>query len=146
MSASTKLSTAVKAICFLSRNYPEPKSSPEIAENIGINPSKLRKILSMLVKNDIVNSTHGINGGFTLSKDSSELHLQDIYCAIEDRKAFYLDVRKEDIKKNSVPAQLNSYFLELFSDIQVEIEEKMKNITIKSILENINNKQKNKEH
>jgi Rrf2 family protein len=140
MSASTKLSTAVKAICFLSRNYPDPKSSPEIAKNIRINPSKLRKILSMLVKNKIVNSTHGISGGFTLNRDYSELHLQEIYCALEDRKAFYLDVRKEDVKKNSAPAKLNRYFLELFSDIQVDIEEKMKTITIKSILEKINNK------
>ncbi len=140
MSASTKLSTSVKAICFLNSNYPEPKSSPEIAENIGINPSKLRKILSMLVKNDIVKSTHGTSGGFKLNRNSSELHLQEIYCALEDRKAFYLDVQKEDVKKNSVPAKLNSYFLELFSDIQVDIEEKMKTITIKSILENINNK------
>ena len=140
MSASTKLSTSVKAICFLSSNYPEPKSSPEIAENIGINPSKLRMILSMLVKNGIVKSTQGNTGGFTISKNSSELHLQDIYCAIEDRKAFYLDVRKEDIKKNSMPEKLNSYFIELFSDIQIDIEEKMKTITIKSIIEKINNK------
>ncbi|NNG27563.1 MAG: Rrf2 family transcriptional regulator [Ignavibacteriaceae bacterium] len=140
MSASTKLSTAVKAVCFLSTNYPQPKSSPEIAENIGINPSKLRKILSMLVKNGIVKSTHGISGGFTLNRNSSELHVQEIYCAIEDRKAFYLDVQKEDIKKNSMPAKVNSYFLELFSDIQVDIEDKMKNITIKSVLEKINNR------
>jgi len=94
----------------------------------------------MLVKNDIVESKYGAKGGFILKKDSSKLHLQEIYCAIEDRKAFYLDVRKEDVKKNSVPAKLNSYFLELFSDIQVDIENKMKTITIKSIIENINNK------
>ena len=94
----------------------------------------------MLVKNGIVKSTRGISGGFTLNKDSSKLHLQEIYCAIEDRKAFYLAVQKEDIKKNSVPAKLNIYFLDLFSDIQVDIEEKMKTITINSILEKINKK------
>jgi len=142
MSASTKLSTAVKAICYLSNNYPEAKSSTEIAKKIGINPSKLRKILSMLVKNGIVKSTYGASGGFSMNRKSSKIHLQEIYCAIEDRKAFYLDVRKEAVKKNSVPAKLNSYFLELFSDIQVDIEEKMKKITIKSVLEKINNKNK----
>jgi len=140
MSASTKLSTAVKALCYISNCYPEPKNSTDIANNIGINASKLRKILSMLVKNDIVESKYGVKGGFHLKKDSSKLHLQEIYCAIEDRKAFYLDVRKEDVKKNSAPAKINSYFLELFSDIQVDIEEKMKAITIKSILQKINNK------
>ncbi len=142
MSASTKLSTAVKALCYISDFYPEAKNSTDIANNIRVNASKLRKILSMLVKSDIVKSTQGISGGFTLNKDSSKLHLQEIYCSIEDRKAFYLDVRKEDVRKNSVPAKLNSYFLELFSDIQIDIEEKMKTITIKSIIENINNKNK----
>lgn len=142
MSASTKLSTAVKAICFLSSNYPLPKSSPEIAKYIGINPSKLRKILSMLVKNDLVVSKQGIDGGFTLKKDSSKLHLQEIYCAVEDRKAFHLDVRKEDVKKSSLSGKLNTYFLDLFADIQVDIEEKMKTITIDSIIGKINNKNK----
>lgn len=137
MSASTKLSTAVKAICFLSNSYPEPKASSEIALNIGVNSSKLRKILSMLVKNKIVKSAYGSSGGFVLNKDSSKIHLQEIYCAVEDRKAFHLDVRKDSIGKNSTPAKLNDYFLNLFSDIQIDIENKMKKITIKSIQDKI---------
>jgi len=139
MSASTKLSTAVKAICYLNDSFPVPRTSTEIAEKIGINSSKLRKILSMLVKNDIVESTHGTKGGFLLKKNSESLHLQEIYCAIEDRKAFHLDVRKELIKKNSIPAKINSYFLDLFEEVQVDIENKMKQITIKSIIEQLNN-------
>jgi Rrf2 family protein len=138
MSASTKLSTAVKAICYLSNSNTLPKSSSEIAEIIGINPSKLRKILSMLVKNGIVESTHGTTGGFILKKNSSTLHLQEIYCAIEDRKAFHLDVRKDFVKKDSQTEKINNYFLSLFTDIQVDIEDKMKLITIKSIIDKIN--------
>jgi hypothetical protein len=34
---------------------------------------------------------------------------------------------------------LNDYFLNLFSDIQADIENKMKEITINSIMMNINN-------
>jgi Rrf2 family protein len=138
MSASTKLSTAVKAICYLSNPNTLPKTSSEIAENIGINPSKLRKILSMLVKNGIVESTHGTTGGFILKKNFSTLHLQEIYCAIEDRKAFHLDVRKNFVKKDSQTEKINNYFLSLFTDIQVDIEDKMKLITIKSIIDKIN--------
>jgi len=139
MSASTKLSTSVKALCYLCESYPEPKSSSEIAKKIGINSSKLRKILSMLVKNNIVESTYGTSGGFVLKKDSSEIHLQEIYCAIEDRKAFHLDVRREDIKKDSLPEKLNNFFLDLFAELQVDIENKMEQITLKSIMNKINN-------
>ena len=95
MSASTKLSTAVKAIYSLSTAYPEPITSAKISSDTGINASKLRKILSMLVKNDIVESAFGMSGGFVLKKNLSELHLQKVYYAIEDRKAFFLDVKKD---------------------------------------------------
>jgi Rrf2 family protein len=139
MSASTKLSTSVKALCYLAQAYPEPVTSSEIAEAIGINSSKLRMILSMLAKNGIVESNSGTTGGFKLKKRPSEVHLQEIYCAIEDRKAFHLDVRKDSIKKNSLPEKLNFYFLDLFSEVQVDIENKMKLISLDSIIQKINN-------
>jgi len=139
MSASTKLSTSVKALCYLEKVFPNPVSSIQISNVIGINSSKIRKILSMLVKNGIVESNAGTLGGFKLKKNPNEIHLQEIYCAIEDRKAFHLDVRKDSIKKNSLPDKLNFYFLDLFSEVQVEIEEKMKNITLESIIKKIKN-------
>ena len=95
----------------------------------------------MLVKNGIVESNPGTLGGFKLKKNPNEIHLQEIYCAIEDRKAFHLDVRKEAIKKNSLPDKLNLYFLDLFSEVQDEIEEKMKKITLESIIKKVKSKQ-----
>ncbi len=92
-----------------------------------------------MAKNGIVESNSGTTGGFKLKKKPSEVHLQEIYCAIEDRKAFHLDVRKDSIKKNSLPEKLNFYFLDLFAEVQVEIEDKMKEITLQSILNKINN-------
>ncbi len=67
MSASTKLSTSVKALCFLALDD-KPKNSTEIAASIGINASKLRKLLSMLGKSGIVKSDSGMLGGFSLAK------------------------------------------------------------------------------
>jgi len=137
MSASTKLSSTVKALCYLAKSYPEPKNSIEISDQIGVNASKLRKILSMLVKNEIVSSTQGQRGGFLIAKDTNKLHLQEIYCAIEDRKAFHLNVSKIHGNRKSETQNLNNFFLSLFDDIQVDIEEKMKKITLKSILDQI---------
>ena len=141
MSASTKLSSAVKALCYLSKVFPEPKSSSEIANYTGINASKLRKILSMMVKSNIVQSVSGSTGGFILKKEPDQLHLQEIYCSIEDRKAFYLDVHKNHKSDNDI-TKLNDFFLNLFADIQVDIEEKMRKIYLKSIIEGISLKQK----
>jgi len=137
MSASTKLSSSVKAICYLAEVYPTPKTSKEIADNIGVNPSKLRQLLSLLSKQNIVKSTQGKKGGFVLSKNPSKIHMQEVYCSIEDRKAFHLDVTKRKEKKEDRIHVFNNYFINLFSDVQVEIEDMMKSITMKSIMDKL---------
>jgi len=48
-------------------------------------------------------------------------------------------VRKESIKKNSLPEKLNFYFQDLFAEVQIDIEDKMKNISLDSIIKKINN-------
>lgn len=136
MSASTKLSTSVKALCYLALED-KPKNSSEIAASVGINASKLRKLLSMLGKAGIVKSDSGVLGGFSLAKKSEDIHLQEIYCAIEDRKAFYLNVNDDNLEENGTSEKINYFFLDLFSQIQIEIENKMTGITLKSIMEKI---------
>jgi Rrf2 family protein len=140
MSASTKLSAAVKALTFLAKEYPQPKNSLEISNFTGINASKLRKLLSLLSKNGVVESASGTTGGFRLKKKPSNIHLQEIYCAIEDRKAFHLDVSRSNGKSSSEAAKLNIYFLDLFSNIQVDIEDRMRRISLQSIIEKVNKK------
>jgi Rrf2 family protein len=136
MSASHKLSTAVKALYYLAESYPEPKNSSEIADSIGYNPSKLRKILSFLVKDKIVTSTRGKTGGFLLAKPTNDITLQEIYCSVEFRQAFYLDV-KESNQESDYTEQFNNYFLDLFSEVQVEIEDKMNGIVLNDVIEKI---------
>ncbi|MFZ1519797.1 MAG: Rrf2 family transcriptional regulator [Ignavibacteriaceae bacterium] len=133
MSASTKLSTSIKALCFLA-SQEKPKNSNEIAEATGINASKLRRLLSLLGKSGIVKSDSGMLGGFMLNKAPKEISLQEVYCAIEDRKAFYLNVNQENSIQNSSSHKINYFFLKLFSDIQVDIEYKMSQITLQSII------------
>jgi Rrf2 family protein len=137
MSASTKLSTAVKALCYLSKSYPKPRSSTQISMKTGANASKLRQLLSLLGKQQIVTSIKGTTGGFLLNRDPGEIDLQEIYCAIEDRKAFHLDVSKSEVQRVSEIAEFDNYFLELFSEIQVSIEDKMKVITLQDVMEKV---------
>ena len=139
MSASTKLSNSVKALCFLA-NSDKPCNSSEISEITGINASKLRKLLSLLCKNLIVESNKGATGGFTLKKSSDQIHLQEIYCAIEDRKAFDLHSSSDNNLSNIFDNKVNSYFLDLFNNIQIDIENKMREIKLSDIINFIKNK------
>ena len=134
MSASTKLSTSVKALSCLAQTPGGPKTSAEIATSIGINASKLRRLLSLLAKQGIVITIKGKEGGFLLNKKSADIDLQEIYCAIEDRKAFHLDVDNGEESDKQVTGNINKFFMGLFSDIQIDLETKMKKITLQDII------------
>ena len=142
MSASTKLSNSVKALCFLARCMPESQTSTAISRNTGINASKARMLLSVLAKNGILKTIQGPTGGFLFQKDPCNIDLQEIYCALEDRKAFHLDVTADPLNDREETTLTNHYFLDLFNDIQVEIENKMKKIKLSHILKEIENKKK----
>ncbi len=134
MSASTKLSTAVKALSCLAKAPDSVKTSAEIADAIGVNASKLRSLLSALAKQGIVKTIKGKDGGFQLNRKCSEIDLQEIYCGVEDRRAFHLDVHTGIPAENNGAQKINLYFNDLFTEIQRDIENKMKNITIQNII------------
>ena len=55
----------------------------EICETQNIPSSFMAKILRSLVRAQLLRSTRGVNGGFSLAKDASEITLLDILEAIE---------------------------------------------------------------
>jgi len=140
MSASTKLSNSVKALCYLAEEYPNARNSKQISNRVGVNASKLRKLLSLLSQSGIVASNKGVSGGFYLTKKTKEINLQQIYCAIEDRKAFHLDVNSKNGEHKDETKSYNNYFSKLFTDIQIDIEKKMENISLSSLMNDIKNK------
>jgi Rrf2 family protein len=133
MSSSVKLSTAVKALCYLAKVFPEAKTSGEVAELIGVNASKLRQILSSLMKAQIVGSTKGANGGFYLTQDFTELSLFEIYSALEDRKIVDFDVADASNAKGEGMESYNNYFYNFYANIQKQIEKQMKDIKLNNI-------------
>ena len=133
MSSSVKLSTAVKALCYLAKVFPEAKTSGEIADVIGVNASKLRQILSSLMKAQIVGSTKGANGGFYLTQDFTELSLYEIYSALEDKKIADFDVADASNAKSEEMESYNNYFYNFYANIQKQIEKQMKNIKLDNI-------------
>ncbi len=131
MSASTKLTCAVQALCFLARSGSGPQSSEDISRATGIHATRIRGILSMLAKQSIVHATRGLSGGFSLTRPPEKIHLQEVYCAVETRKAFHLDISKSDA---DISSAVNDYFFRLFADIQIDIEGRMRGISIAHVL------------
>lgn len=133
MSSSYRLSTAVKALCHLAKVFPDAKTSTQLAEELGVNASKLRLILSQLNKAQIVGSTKGAGGGFYLAQDFTELSLYEIYTALEEKKLVDFDVADSANAKDGEINRYNNYFHNFFWEIQSQIEERMQKVKLNSI-------------
>jgi len=135
MSASTKLSTAVQILNYLAEIHPQSASSNQIAEAIGYNASRLRQLMPLLVQASLLKSSRGKDGGFAIVDNWTNIHLQAVYCAVEEQKAFHMTT---NLMANQPEDNFNKYFLGLFEEIQVLIEDHMKKTTLSQIRAEIN--------
>lgn len=111
---------AVRTVLYLARNRGKKVSVTEIASVMEIPKTFLAKLLQRLVKQHLLLSARGVNGGFQLAKKPSEISLLDIMeamqgpaginrCAIDSRRCslsstctvhpIWVDIRKAVEKK-----------------------------------------------
>ena len=81
---------AIKAVIYIgSKTGSEVKSSiKEIAEYIDENEHTVGKLLQKLVKEKVINSTKGPNGGFYITPSQKELKIITIVQAIDSNEVF----------------------------------------------------------
>ena len=86
MKLSSKGRYAVMALADLaSFRDSYPVSLRDISLRQGISLDYLEQIFLKLKKSNIVDSVRGINGGYVLSKNPTEINLSDIFLAVDER-------------------------------------------------------------
>lgn len=60
-----------------------------LANHMNISPTYLSKILTQLVKADLIQSTPGMNGGYSIRKTKTEISFYDVIQAIEGSGALF---------------------------------------------------------
>ncbi|MFC5701534.1 RrF2 family transcriptional regulator [Cohnella faecalis] len=73
---------AVHSLVLLAHHPEGMASSEEIAANVCTNPARVRKVMSCLRKNGIVDTREGSGGGYKLCKPPERLTLADVYRAL----------------------------------------------------------------
>ena len=75
---------AIRALVQLA-DLPEGQSmgAAQIAEKIGATPNYLSKLLRVLARHGVVDSTKGPGGGFRLARDAGQIRLLDVVEPIE---------------------------------------------------------------
>ena len=86
MKLSNKARYAVMALADLAKfNTKKPISLRDISLRQGISLLYLEQIFLKLKKNKIVVSARGMNGGYNLNKDASEIKISEVLNAVDEK-------------------------------------------------------------
>ena len=91
---------AVRALADLAAHKNTVRSAKEISESQKIPYEFLRKILSRLIKNNIVESKEGGAGGFKLKTDPERIKLTDLIKIFQGKVQFSACMFRQDLCPN----------------------------------------------
>jgi len=81
---SSAVSIAIHGIVMISRSR-TPLNVNEISEAMACSSHHVAKVMQMMTKLGFIASKRGVNGGFVVCKDLSQISLMDVYEAVEGK-------------------------------------------------------------
>jgi Rrf2 family protein len=127
----SKFAIHVHIMTLLCCNTQEVLSSEYIAGSLNINPVLVRKELIRLKKAGLIISREGKNGGVILAQPSENITLANIFEASKDEHVFGF-AKNEGNPKCPIGGQINQQLSSLFGEIDAEIANKLRLISLKS--------------
>ena len=135
MKLSSKGRYAVMALADLaSFRDSYPVSLRDISLRQGISLDYLEQIFLKLKKNNIVNSVRGINGGYILSKNPTEINLSDIFLAVDERVKTVKC--KKDSKKSCNGKSTKCITHNLWDELEIHINNFFQKKSLKDLIKN----------
>lgn len=141
MQISMKCSIAVHCLIFIYEAKGIAKvTSSLLAQSTGCNPVVIRNIISSLKKAGIITVARG-TGGAELCKDPSEVTLYMIYSSLEPSGLSSL-IGIHQCQGRACPVAKNIHYVlnKPYQKIEESIRKTMKNITLKSMIDDFHNK------
>ena len=133
MKLTSKGRYAVMAMADLAKNHvKKPTSLSEISLRQGISLSFLEQLFLRLKKNDLVQSTRGPRGGYTLSRAPEEIKLLSIIQAV-DEKIKTVKCKKSS-KKGCNGKSIKCITHNLWDDLETHINKFFEDNTLNDIL------------
>ncbi len=95
-----------------------PVSLAEIATRQGISLSYLEQIFARLRKFELVSSTRGPGGGYTLSRNAAQISAADVICAVDEK----MDITRCRGRENC-QAEQRCLTHDLWEDLSAQIQD-----------------------
>ncbi|WP_105956774.1 Rrf2 family transcriptional regulator [Apilactobacillus quenuiae] len=141
-SAAFSQSIAILAYIDISSTKEDCKylSIKNISEQLSIPVPSIKRLISMLKRNGLLDTKAGVDGGLALSNDDSKISLFDIFNAIEgiNNPLFKIykdfDFKNFEENKSKVENILDKQERAL-SKVELDMEKSLKNISLKDIVD-----------
>ena len=136
MAANSQFAVAIHILTILAKNGGERVKSDYIAESVNTNPVVIRRLLSSLQESNLVVSQVGAAGGSLLAKQPKDIRLSEVYDALPCGEVFALHP-KEPNQDCPVGKNMAAFLCGLQKEIDKSIEEKLRQYTLRDVLEQI---------
>jgi Rrf2 family protein len=120
---SEKVNYAILAMLKLAKNYSKQLHIGDIAKSQNIPKNYLEKLLIILKKDRLVESTRGVNGGYKLRKPAKKIRIIDIITALEG------DIKLISSSNNS--KVLKSFWNEKEEQVKILFQDTLEDLILK---------------
>lgn len=134
---NSEFTVAVHCLVFLAYLPDHMASSELIARNVSTNPTRIRKVMSLLRTHGFVKTKEGIGGGYLLSCEPDEVTLGQVYRAISTGtlKPHWCSGNQEDACL--VSANMEHVMDDIFTEAETHYEQCLERTTIQSVLDRL---------
>ncbi|MDO8540796.1 MAG: Rrf2 family transcriptional regulator [Opitutaceae bacterium] len=132
MSANSRFAVSVHILAYLAYEHARAVPSAEIASSVDTNPVVIRRLLSALVKNQLVEAYKGAAGGFRLARPANAISLLDIYRAVEPAPSHGMN-RFTPNHRCPVGAKIEEVLLGVFSKAQAGMEAELLRVRLSDV-------------
>lgn len=135
MKYSVKLSNAIHILTYIEMLQGTDLSSDAIAKSVNVNPVSVRKLMSQMKKNQLLESQSG-KAAPKLARPPQDITLYDIYSSVEE------DVQLFKVDEKTAPSclvggNIQKVLAKRYNQLQASVENEMKKITLLDILQDI---------
>jgi len=137
MTMNSDFVIALHSLVLLANLPNQMANSESIAENVCTNPTRIRKIMSILRKSGYVKTKEGIGGGYVLSCNPEKTTLSQIYTAMATGSLKPSWCTGDPDQACVISSNTQVVMDQIFTEAEMHLQSYLNHITISSVLERI---------